>query len=85
MESCGHISVLMDANAKLVLNLATDVFELIKTPVYDVEKANALEDKMYNYMNQLNQLKEAWARASKSLTDIKSTGAYACINKPFIF
>ncbi len=68
---------LMDTNAKLVMHLAAETFELLKTPLYDVEKAKQIEGKIKDYMTKLNENKRAWAENQQRLTEVSTTPHYA--------
>ncbi len=52
---------LMDANSRLVMHLAAETFDLLKTPIYDVDKAREKEAELRTYLADLNKLKLAWA------------------------
>jgi len=52
---------LMEANARMVMHLAAESFELLQTPLYDPVKAQATEERLRLYMTDLNQKKMEWA------------------------
>lgn len=68
---------LMEANSRLVQRLSTDVFELVETPLYDIERARGAEARLTEYMNELNQLKVKWAEAQQSVTEMAESPHYA--------
>jgi hypothetical protein len=58
---------LMAANAELVTYLADESFKLLQTPLYDVQKASALEKQIRTYMNDLNAQKIEWAKNMQNM------------------
>ncbi|MBI3334756.1 hypothetical protein HYZ97_04690 [Candidatus Pacearchaeota archaeon] len=68
---------LMDANEKLVKKLSAEVFELVKTPLLDPEKARAAEQRLKEYTDQLNEQKIKWAEAQQRVTEMPSQPHYA--------
>lgn len=67
---------LMEANVDLVTHLASETFELLRTPIYDVDKAREVNDRISSYMQNLNDQKVAWAEAQQSLVQ-SATPHYA--------
>ncbi len=68
---------LMEANERLVTHLARETFELLQTPIYDVEKAKVVEARIKASMDELNQLKKDWAENQQRLTEQPSAPHYA--------
>jgi len=68
---------LMEANVNLVTHLASETFELLQTPLYDVDKAREVEERITVYMQDLNAQKIAWAEAQKTLTQPVAAPHYA--------
>lgn len=68
---------LMEANEKLVTKLTSEVFDLVKTPLYDPIKAKAVEDRLKEYATQLNDSKKQWAEAQQSVAESVSQPHYA--------
>lgn len=68
---------LMETNAKLVTHLAAETFELLRTPLYDPERAGALEQQIRTYMTQLNDMKMEWAKAQQRVTEQPESPHYA--------
>ena len=54
---------LMEANAQMIEFVAADTFELMKTGLYDPERALATEKKLDEFVTDLNQKKVEWAEA----------------------
>jgi hypothetical protein len=59
----------MAFNAKLVRVLTTKSYEMLKTPLYDVEESNQIEQELKGYLDALNQNKLDWA---ESVTTVSS-------------
>lgn len=68
---------LMEANERLVLHLARETFELLKTPLYDTEKAHAAEARIQTAMGELNAQKKAWAEYQQSIESTRTKPHYA--------
>lgn len=68
---------LMEANVNLVTHLATQTFELLQTPLYDVDKAREVEERITAYMQDLNAQKKAWADAQQTLGQSSALPHYA--------
>lgn len=68
---------LMEANAELVKHLATETFELLQTPLYDPERAHAVEEKLKDYMGKLNQMKVEWAENQQRVSEAVQQPHYA--------
>lgn len=64
---------LMETNAKLVEYVAVETFNLLKTPLYNVERAEAIEAQIKDYMKELNQAKMEWADTAQRLTEQTGT------------
>jgi hypothetical protein len=77
LRSAAISNRLMNFNSKLVTHLATEVFELTKTPLYDPVKARAVEDRISSYMTQLNQAKIEWAENQQRISEIPNAPHYA--------
>ena len=68
---------LMEANVNLVTHLASQTFELLQTPLYDVDKAREVEGRITAYMQDLNAQKKAWAEAQQALGQSSAMPHYA--------
>ncbi len=70
---------LMEVNEKIVTRLAIETFDLLKTPIYDVKKARAIELRIQDYMTQLNENKMSWAEQQSTITD--TAGPHYAVRK----
>jgi hypothetical protein len=68
---------LMEYNSRLVTHLSTQVFDLLKTPLYDPVKAREVEDKIKNYMTELNNAKVEWAESQQTIKDMPDVPHYS--------
>jgi hypothetical protein len=68
---------LMEFNSRLVTHLATEVFDLLKTPLYDPVKAREVEEKIKNYMTELNSAKVEWAESQQTIKDMPDSPHYS--------
>ncbi|MEK6845458.1 MAG: hypothetical protein AABY26_01760, partial [Nanoarchaeota archaeon] len=68
---------LMEANVELVQHLATETFELLKTSLYDPEKANIVEVRLKDYMTNLNRMKVEWAENQQRVIEPAQQPHYA--------
>jgi hypothetical protein len=68
---------LMHINSSLVQKLTSEVFELVKTPLYDAAKAKELEVRLKGYMDQLNANKKEWAETQQRVSEIPTAPHYA--------
>lgn len=68
---------LMKANADLVADFADKTFQLLQTPLYDPEKARAVEEDLRTKMVELNKLKMEWAQQQQVLVDEREAAHYA--------
>lgn len=60
---------LMEANARLVTRIAAETYELLKTPIYDREKALVVEENIRGYRAELDRLKMEWAANQQTLIE----------------
>lgn len=60
---------LMEANQKLVTQLSSDVFDLVKNPLYDLEKCADLESRLQTHTQELNRIKLQWAENLQRLSE----------------
>lgn len=77
LEVAGISQRLMEANANLMERLTNEVFDLVKTPLYDVEQARACEARIDHYMEELNQQKKEWAEMQQRFSDLPDAAHYA--------
>ncbi len=68
LKVAGISTRLMDANARMVKHLSAQTFELLQTPLYDPEKARAVEEDIRAYREEMNKLKMEWVEAQQSLS-----------------
>jgi septal ring factor EnvC (AmiA/AmiB activator) len=61
---------LMENNVKLVEQVTERTFDLLTTPIYDAEKAAAVERELHDYMGQLNERKKEWAALQTNVADL---------------
>ena len=73
LDSAEISNRLMDANSRLVTHLAAETFELLRTPLYDPERAKVVEEQIRGYMKQLNALKVEWATNQQSIENVRET------------
>ncbi|MBT5271825.1 hypothetical protein HN695_06655 [Candidatus Woesearchaeota archaeon] len=59
---------LMEINVELATHVAAEVLELLETPIYDVEHARMVEEKLTKYMIELNENKKTWADTQTRFT-----------------
>lgn len=76
LEVAGISQRLMEANVNLVERLTQEVFELVQTPLYDIERARACEQRIDAYMTELNQQKVRWAEAQQRISEEPSSPHY---------
>ncbi len=67
---------LMEYNVKLVQKLTGEVFDLVKTPLYDADKAMEAESRLRTYLDELNQNKREWAEAQQRISEPIATPHY---------
>lgn len=72
---------LMETNGKLVTRLATETFKLLKTPIYDLEKAGQIEAEITQYMDQLNQLKVEWAENQQTIGNLSTNAVHYAVDQ----
>jgi hypothetical protein len=61
---------LMENNVKLVEQVTERTFDLLTTPIYNAEKAAAVERELADYMQQLNERKKEWAELQSNVADL---------------
>jgi hypothetical protein len=77
VEVAAKSQQLMEANAHLTTHLAAEVFDLLKTPIYDVDKAEAVTQQVQGFMKDLNNQKMEWAENQQRLSAIPEQPHYA--------
>ncbi len=77
IEVAAKSQQLMEANANLTMHLAAEVFDLLKTPIYDIDKAEAVTQQVQGFMKDLNNQKMEWAENQQRLSAIPEQPHYA--------
>jgi signal recognition particle subunit SEC65 len=72
VEVAGASEKLMMINANLAASIGQLTFDLLKTPVYDVNKAKEIRNTLYDKMAQLNENKMQWAAETQKFEEAKS-------------
>ena len=77
IKVAGISQKLMEANSRLVMHLAAESFDLLQTPLYDPERARQTEERLREYMTDLNARKMQWAEQVQSVITDNTQPHYA--------
>ncbi|MDO8641202.1 MAG: hypothetical protein Q7R33_06620, partial [Nitrosarchaeum sp.] len=68
---------LMEANEKLVTVLGTETWDLTQNPLYDVDKAQQMTERLKQFHEDLNQQKLDWIDVQSQLSSVKANPHYS--------
>jgi len=68
---------LMQSNAKMVMQVAEDTFELLQASIYDPDQTRAIREKLEAHTADLNARKKEWAEAQLTGTEGPQEPGYA--------